>query len=131
MTNEHRIDELEKEIADLEKEHKIKGGDHRATEAKFQINMMSHDKMVQGPWQHMGIAIDAIMERTLVRWKNSYIDFDAEMTTGEAIAMAKRFCCGFFDSWEKEINELYEEHLLEVKRNIMDHVGEKRVEFKA
>ena len=128
MNHKIEIQKLREDIESLQQEVQVtyKKG-FTKTEAAFSLQGASHMKMLQGPWQRLGITIDQMMSCSIKHLPNAKgefpRDYTFEMTVDEAIKTAKSLCEGFFDTWEKELDLLQFNHFSKLKQDLLDEKG--------
>jgi len=107
----NEIERLREEIKEIEEKHKLKPA-RISFDSMPEISLLteSYDKMLQGDWTRLGIGINSMMESSIRYDANKREPLDdeheVELKVDQAIQTAQMMCKGFFDTWEKEIDEL-------------------------
>jgi len=125
---EHTIalmNEVEKKLSRLRKE---KGNDFvkdfTFTKKWIDIREATHMKMVQEPWQRLGIAIDRLIDKTIDN-KDDWVrceafDYTYQIDLEDCFDFAKDMCKGFFENFYSEIDEMIYSYYFELKCKIKD-----------
>lgn len=113
--------ELREEASELLIEKKIALMSEEAliNNKRIKLKIAAHNLMSQGPWQSLGIIIEKILHDVIVKnlWEDRQdecYDYTYNMDLRESIETIKRLTNGFFDSFEKEVEDIYIEYFIEM-----------------
>jgi len=125
----NEIERLREEIKEIEKKYKLKPA-RISCDSTYEISLImeSHHKMLHGDWTRLGIAISSMMELSIKNTANKREHFECdhefELQVDVAIQTAQMMCKGFFDTWEKEIDELMIKYFESLRKRMRVEIEE-------